>query len=262
MINSETILSALCESPSFLEDLPEADTFDRKDLVLPVKAHALNVAQKLGYLYEDALVKLLESSARYTVLEQGLQLQEGKHRTIGELDFLFRDEASGKLIHLELAVKFYLAIQTETELLLPGPDARDNYYNKLKRLRAHQLTLPHRFRALLPLPYQQESIQTQHLVIGCLFDHIREKSLARPEFINPQVRRGKWLRQAEYLEHFPSSATPLIIPKPLWPVALERLESVDLEPLDLTLPLDRCTMVKVEGYNAPLFIAPDCYPEQ
>jgi len=256
------ILTALCKGSLFLEDLPEGRVFDREGLIVESETPELRLNQKLGHLYEDGLELLLEASERYEVLEKGLQLQRGRHETLGELDYLCRDTQSGDLVHLELAVKFYMAIKSSDELLLPGPNARDNYYNKLERMRNHQLTLTTRFREFLPTKYQVEEVQVRQLVIGCLFDHVKAEELACPPFVHADVRRGLWLRQKEYEGFFPDSSTPLVIPKPLWPVGIESINEGQLESLDLSEPLDRCTLVKVSETNMPVFITPDCYPEQ
>ncbi len=259
---TEHIFRALCETPQFLNDLPEADAFDRTGLSLPDVCEPLSMAQKLGHLYEDGLRVLLEQSKQYELLEHGLQLQEGRHKTRGELDFLFRDHNSGELIHLELAVKFYLAIEGPVGLLLPGPNSRDNYYNKLERLRSHQLTLTQRFAHLLPAVYQAESISVKHLVIGRLFDHVTAASQAQPKYLNPGAQRGVWLRQSEYPAHFLHQESLLEIPKPLWPVDLAAIPDEELSPFDLKAPLTRCTLVKVPQLDYPVFLAPDIYPQQ
>lgn len=254
------ILKSLCDGRLFLEGLPEATVFDRSGLRVPENPKPLNEGQKLGHLYEDALGELLEASERYDLLERGLQIQRGRHETVGELDFLFRDSVSAKLIHLELAVKFYLALESPTGLLMPGPNARDNYYHKLERLRTHQLTLTRRFPELLPEPYQRAPIDVQHLVMGCVFDHVQAERLAQPEYLSPSVRRGLWVRQSEFQTHFPDCTTPLVIPKPLWPV--EEVSASQLSPFNLDAPLSRCTLLKVSTEEKPVFITPDAYPKQ
>lgn len=258
---STLILSALCESPLLVGDCPEAGAFDRLGLGVPSWLPELSLNQKLGHLYEEGLAYLLEDSECYDLLEQSLQLQSDRHHTLGELDFLLRDHSSGELIHLELAVKFYLAVESPDGLLLPGPDARDNYFKKLDRLRTHQLTLPQRYPEHLPAAYRNKPISTRHLIIGCLFDYLNADSPAEAEFLHPKARRGKWIHQGELSSVFPNDCRPEIIPKHLWPVELSALEQISLEPLDLSIPLTRCVMVRIKGEEVPLFIAPNGYPE-
>ena len=182
---ANALLRSLLESPLLIDELPEAPSLSRSHLALPNPIPALNLNQKLGHLYEDTLAILLRESTTLDLLEKNLQIRKDIHATVGELDFLLREKSTGNLIHLELATKFYLAVDSPDGLTLPGPDARDNYHRKLTRLRNHQLTLPSRFQDHLPETYRNEAIETRQLIYGCLFDHIHAGQLANPEFISP-----------------------------------------------------------------------------
>jgi len=230
-------------------------------LVPPKEDSSLNFQQKLGHLYEDALATLLESTPRYHTLAKSLQIRREAGQTLGELDFLVRDLFSTELIHLELAVKFYLAVETESELLLPGPDARDNYYRKLAKMRSHQLVLAKNFRALLPEKLQEEEIIVQHLVQGCIFSHVNATKPVEAEFLNSNGRRGKWLHAEDCSEYFGADLRLEIIPKPLWPVPLKIMDGIKLEPWILDESIDRCVMVRTADGNTPYFIAPSGYPQ-
>jgi hypothetical protein len=268
-IVSQALFQSLIEGPLLLEDLPEGTAFPCHSLVPPKEdppkeARALNLQQKLGHLYEDALAVMLESTPRYDSLAQGIQIRQEAGRTLGELDFLVRDLVSDRLIHLELAVKFYLAVETERGVLLPGPDARDHYFRKLEKMRTHQLVLVKKFRDLLPEEFRQEKIVVQQLVHGCIFNHVNASGPVEAEFLNPKGRRGKWLHAEQCAEYFGKNALLEIIPKPLWPVPLEILERVDLEKWKSDKKMDRCVMVRAatgkEAGNLPYFIAPNGYP--
>ena len=108
MTPSNALVQSLLVSPLLVGDLPSADRFDRALLRSAGFIGELDFDQKLGHLYEDALASVLVSSPHVDLVEKNLQLQQGKHSTVGELDFLIR-AADGLLIHLELATKFYLA---------------------------------------------------------------------------------------------------------------------------------------------------------
>lgn len=250
------LLQSLIHAPLLIEDLPEAPTFPRHQLILPADHPVLNFEQKLGHLYEDALALLLNHSPSYELLERNLQIQKDRHTTVGELDFLLRETDSEHLIHLELATKFYLAVETDGVLTLPGPDARDNYFRKLARLRAHQLQLPLNFRRHLPEKYRDQPIATQQLIIGCLFDHIETTAPATAEFLNPNCRRGRWLDIDELPQQFSSRTRFHIIPKPLWPVPIEFLNPAQLEPWSPGTPLKRHLMVRADDRPEPYFIRP------
>ena len=199
----------------------------------------------------------LESSAALQVVEKSLQIRSDIHHTLGELDFLIRSPA--KLIHLEIAVKFYLAVKTPTGWHLPGPDARDNYARKLARLRGHQLVLAQKFQEHLPELSRTETIHPEQLIYGCLFDHIDAEE-ATADFINLGCRRGRWLYLHELEQYAGKPADIHSIPKPLWPVMLEHLTHVTLEPWSEEQMEDRCTMVKIGEDPRPHFIVPPGYP--
>ena len=258
----QALLQSFIEGPHLIGDLPEANAFHYGDLSLPDSITELNSNQKLGHLCEDAFAVLVESSPQYELLTQNLQVQTDTHTTVGELDFLLRDLGNGQLIHLELATKFYLAVETENGLALPGPDARDNYFNKLQHLRNHQLKLTQKHRDALPEPYRNESILNRQLIYGCLFDHIHAAAPANPEFINPHCRRGCWLGIDECNEHFPQGTHFQIIPKPLWPVPPQLIQDIPLETWEPETSIDRCIMVRVKDDPILYFITPANYPER
>ncbi|MEP2775096.1 MAG: DUF1853 family protein [Luteolibacter sp.] len=257
---SKALFQCLVEGPMLMGDLPEAAAFPCHSLVPPQEASPLNLQQKLGYLYEDALAVMLESTPRYEAVARGIQVRQVAGHTLGELDFLVRDLVLGRLIHLELAVKFYLAVESDSGFLLPGPDARDNYFRKLEKMRSHQLRLVEKYRDLLPQEYREEEIVVQQLVQGCIFNHVKASRPVEAEFLNPQGRRGKWLHAEECAEYFGKNARLEIIPKPLWPVPLEILEGMVLEKWEVDEDMDRCVMVRADAGDIPYFIAPRGYP--
>jgi len=248
---------SLLEGPLLVGDLPEARVFSRKNWLPCVPKTALNLEQKLGHLYEDALALVLGED----LLEQNFQLRKDIHTTVGELDFLLCSKNDGPLIHLELATKFYLAVNTPNGLVFPGPDARDNYQRKLQRLREHQLTLTQQHRDCLPECYRKKEIEVRQLIYGCLFDHIETEKIAHPDWISPNCRRGRWLHLSECHHHFRPETEFRLIPKPLWPVPLRFLDRHLLARWKPPENLDRCVMVAVEEELQPYFIAPSTYPK-
>lgn len=259
---SKALFQSLVEAPRLIADLPEGAAFDSDSFLLPEGTSPLDLRQKLGYLYEDALAVMLDATPRYDLMERGIQIRKKAGHTLGELDFLVRDLVSSRLIHLELAVKFYLAVETGSGFLLPGPDARDNYFRKLEKMRSHQLLLVRKYRDLLPEKFRNEEIVARQLVHGCIFDHLNASRPVEAEFLNPNGRRGKWLHAKECARHFGKDVRLEIIPKPLWPVPLERLAGLELEKWTPDKNIDRCVMVRPDGGNVPYFIAPNGYPEQ
>ena len=155
-----------------------------------------------------------------------------------------------------------MAVETPEGFALPGPDARDNYYRKLARMRDHQLRLPAKFGSCLPQEYKNIPVETQQMVFGCLFDHIDAPETFTPEFVLENCRRGKWLHQLDCDRSFSPNSDFEIIPKALWPVPFEFLEDIELEPWNNGKPIDRCLMVRANKESTPYFIAPAGYPNQ
>ena len=262
MTSANALVQSLLVSPLLVGDLPNAAQFDRRLLRAPSSVVSeLDFNQKLGHLYEDALASLLASSSGVELVEKNLQLQQGKHSTVGELDFLIR-LPDGLLIHLELATKFYLAVKTDDGFDYPGPDSRDNYDRKIDRLLSHQLTLVERYRDCLPPEYRDSEIVVRQLIYGCLFDHVGQAALSMPRFCNRQCRRGKWLRRSELADWFSDETVFELVPKSLWPVPLELLDEVVLEYWDPSALVERCQMVRVAGQGGVFFVAPDEFPKQ
>lgn len=257
---SQALLQSFLEGPLLVTNLPEATTFSFRALSRPEPASELNFDQKLGHLCEDAFATLLDSSTTFELLAKNLQIQTDSRTTAGELDFLIRDLVSGHLIHLELATKFYLAVETSDGLTLPGPDPRDNYFRKLKHLRAHQLTLTQQHRTALPEDYRSVTIHPRQLIYGCLFDHIYAAAPATAEFINPDCRRGRWLHIDECADHFPQGTHFQIIPKQLWPVPLTLLNDHPLDPWMQESDINRCLMLRINRESIPYFITPRDWP--
>jgi hypothetical protein len=255
------LIRSLLDSPLLVGDLPMAAQFDRRGLSASTDIIELNFDQKLGHIYEDALASLLTSSSDIELVERNLQIRTDIHTTVGELDFLIR-RSGGTLTHVELATKFYLAIETEDGFAYPGPDARDNYQNKIERLLSHQLTLIERYKSDLPAAYRDETIDVKQLIYGCLFDHIGQTKRGSPPFCSPTCRRGKWLRHGEVPDHFPANSQFNLIPKYFWPVPTERLTNIKLERWYSSEPFERCVMICVEGDSLPYFVTPNEYPNQ
>ena len=65
--------------------------------------------RRLGKRFETLWAFWLEKSPRFEVVAQNMPLRDGD-KTLGELDFLVIDKNTGKYLHWEMAVKFYLGV--------------------------------------------------------------------------------------------------------------------------------------------------------
>jgi hypothetical protein len=264
---SLALLESLCKAPLLAGDLPEAPSFDRSSLDPLEKLPSLNFEQKLGHLYEDSLHALLEHSPAHRLLTAGLQVADERGQTMGELDFLLGEPGRGQGIHLELAVKFYLAHFDGDAWQYPGPNPRDCWQAKLERLRFHQLRLTQdpRVRADLLRRFELERIFVRQLIYGRLFYPMSATGVPLPERMNPHGLRGRWLKRSEWQRYVGTAETVRVIPKPLWPVRISRsvlatLESVSSEAV-LKRTASRCTLcVADDDRDQPIFVVPDTWP--
>jgi len=137
-----------------LQDAPHR-AFSPDQLTYLIRARA----GKLGHYFEALVAYLFLASTGFQVLAQNRTIVADK-RTLGELDLLVQDLASGRVIHLELALKFYLWVPGQRSPVWVGSGLHDFMADKVQRLYQHQLCLPDlaRARQCWPtnLPYPTE----------------------------------------------------------------------------------------------------------
>lgn len=96
-------------------------------------------SHRLGAVFERLWAAALEASPHHEVHVANLALRENKH-TLGELDLVISDRRQGQVLHIELAVKFYLLSgHGGHEGNWLGPGLQDRLDLKLDRLLGHQL---------------------------------------------------------------------------------------------------------------------------
>lgn len=259
-------MDSLRRAPLLGGDLPEAAILDRSGLGKPAPGFELNFNQKLGHLYEDALQHLLEQSQRFSLLAAHLQIVNDEGITLGEMDYLLREGETQMNLQLELAVKFYLAHRSENGWTYPGPDPRDHWQSKLKRMRTHQLRLallPDSVR-LLQERFEMTQLAVRQLIYGRLFIPITEDDCPLPEAMAGDGLRGRWLYCHQFNDWRLASQELRVVPKPLWPVLLTRelvreLPVVGAAEL-IELAQVRCTLLVVGDSLEPVFLVPDHWP--
>lgn len=265
-VNDPTSLAIYNELKSgslLVGDLPDAPSFDRSHFSRSHPSATLNLNQKLGHLYEEALANLIQTAPKLDLIARSVQIFDATGRTLGELDFLVYDHVAKKHIHLELAVKFYLGIQLAGDWHFPGPDARDNWHRKLERMRSHQLRLSQtdEAKATLEGRFNIQEIETQQLIYGRLFDPIDNQERPILDNMNTHARRGKWLYLRDWRRNFDDNAKVTIISKHMWPVSLSAKnrqlnESTSAEGLKSATGRN-CIMFAIEDSQEPFFLVPN-----
>lgn len=165
---------------------------------------------RVGRYFEQLIGYWLRFIRRYEIVAQALELRDGK-RTVGEIDLLFRDE-QGRLIHWELACKFYLQVDVGDVPMTDyiGPNAHDTLRKKATRLREHQLPLG--------VQYFPEIEVGEAFVKGRIFYHwgTGSRGPLPAELANDHLD-GRWIWAREVPELLRSSRLSYrILRKPFW----------------------------------------------
>ncbi|MEQ8514944.1 MAG: DUF1853 family protein [Chromatocurvus sp.] len=104
------------------------------------------VGQRLGLYFESLWHFFLRCDPTVELLSHNLPVRDAG-RTVGEFDCLYRCHDSGDIVHLELAVKFYLHTGAgsggtgDDRADWLGPGRRDRLDHKLTHLAGHQTRL-------------------------------------------------------------------------------------------------------------------------
>lgn len=186
--------------------------------------------RRLGLYFEALLRFLFTEGADFGVCpwrlqEHNVQIHQ-QGITTGEIDLLLQHR-SGELVHVEVAVKYYLARQDSDDWRnWIGPNARDRLDLKMARLLDHQLrllTLPesqslvNRWRthyqttessenSFSQTSLSQPPISSRFFIKGMLFRHLNPHTsplspYQRPVETNHLIPFGYWCKKNELLAH-------------------------------------------------------------
>lgn len=115
-----------------------------------LEAIAAAKSQRLGHYFEVLVAYWFTLSPNYELLLANHQLRTPE-KTLGELDFLLRKNDSGKVIHLEVSVKFYLGAGDLNNMAnWHGPGLKDRLDRKFEHLCTHQTQLARKYPELMP----------------------------------------------------------------------------------------------------------------
>lgn len=163
----------------------------------PAELHAYLAMQpftRLGRYAEKLLAYYF--THRGTLVANGLQVRQGKSDTVGEFDFLLRE--NDQLVHWEFATKFYLLESSgaghEADYFI-GPGLADTLGTKMHKILDRQLALAQHpaARDLLPQPVAS----AQALLKGWLFYHDNDPMSAHAIDVSENHCRGFWRTMAE-----------------------------------------------------------------
>ena len=210
---------------------------------------------------------LISASTDLELIARNLQIFDDSGKTLGELDFVVYDSRVRKHLHIELAVKFYLGVQDGRTWQFPGPDPRDNWDQKLQRMRSHQFQLvaTPEARSMLHEKFGIREIGTQHLIYGRLFDLLGSPKRPTLAAMALNANRGSLLYVHDWAKHFPSDSEVRLILKPLWPVEMNSEIWKILTPIAtedfLKAAESRCVMFTTHPSEDPYFLVPSSWPD-
>jgi hypothetical protein len=203
-------------------------------------------SSRLGLYFEQLFTHLLQSSQHYQLVATNLQIHRDG-RTIGEFDCLLRALADSSLIHLELAVKFYLQLGTGQQMSdWVGPNYRDRLDIKYEHLLKHQLQLAEHPDVTAWLKARNLTIDSKALFTrGRLYyqlNNFLNASYCFPSEVISGHQKGFWCSLDEFTD-FQSSKPGLKwfkLPKPFW------FADISSKSLDLLQPflLPECNQLQ------------------
>ena len=152
----------------------------------------------LGIRFESMLGFFFENHPRFEILAKNVQLKN-RTQTVGEIDFIVNDLNHNRLLHMEVACKFYLSskISNQWNLWL-GPNPHDTLKLKMNKL-IEQLSITTRH-------WGKEYLQSQKLanpeptllMKGAFHHHYSNLGNAKhPKFSNTKYNTGWWCHKKE-----------------------------------------------------------------
>ena len=157
---------------------------------------------RLGLYFESLIAYWLRHQERYTLLQHGLKVQDGT-RTVGEFDFIVRDNQTQTIHHWEAAVKFYLGTGDYKDAALwYGPGKKDRFDNKLSHLVDKQIHLADDRHGKTTLQANNLSIDERRLLIkGRLFypEYAHRPAADLQQNLEPAHLKGRWYPLATIL---------------------------------------------------------------
>jgi len=169
---------------------------------------------KLGHYFENLIAYWFLISPDFEILHRNLVINDEK-RTIGELDLLIKEHVSGKIIHVEVAVKFFLRIDRSDKSHYLGPNLNDNLEKKFDKLINKQIELSSHHLTKIKLDELGLNIDERWVILkGRLFskNHLLLKT-------------NSWLSLSEFLQYEDSNGSDwIILSKTHWLSEIENIE--------------------------------------
>jgi hypothetical protein len=173
-------------------------------------------SNRLGHIYESLLEFLFLNHPDFQIIQKGYVIQGKEGSTLGEFDFILYDSIQKSIIHLEVAIKFYLKlIQDQFPSSFIGTNFKDRMDKKILKLQS-QIDLSSTIEGKQALvDFKNIPLQKIVLMQGILFypwDETRES----PEFLNENHLKGNFIASSHLKRSYTFFGKYLILPKLKW----------------------------------------------
>ncbi|MEM9255446.1 MAG: DUF1853 family protein [Pseudomonadota bacterium] len=148
---------------------------------------------RLGIYFEQLWHFFLQQDSDMDMIAHNVPVRDSG-QTRGEFDCLYHEQGNDRPVHLEMAVKFYLAVtRTSGETIWLGPNRRDQLDTKLSHLLSHQTRLSdHPVAAAVLSDHQVVRPRRALALRGYLFQPWQSTTPSPPGF-NVQTSLYHWL---------------------------------------------------------------------
>ena len=254
----------------YVEYLPVLMALERNPADLLQWLETVN-QRRLGSYFESLWMYWLKTNQRFRLLQANLPVRVAG-RTLGEFDLLVEDTHSGKQLHWELAVKFYLGTaDTQQMENWWGPMKRDRLDLKLGHMQTHQCQLSR-------MPTAKQTLEEYGIVVdeawaivkGRLFYPGVDAAHPAPDNAAGSHLTGWWQTTAEFNNAYPANAGIRYSPldKRQWlssvlPEQLQFLSGFSDASRHRQMSADRPVMLAACADSVELsrgFVVPDAWP--
>lgn len=236
-------------------------------------ALAQSPPRRLGLYFERLWQFFLREDAQTQLVAHNLPVHDGG-RTLGEFDCIYFCARRGCYVHLELAAKFYLGVQTAAGTRWYGPNQRDRLDLKLAHLLERQIRLGEQPAAVAQLrQLGVNQVEREIVLRGCLFQPW-PTPLDLPAGYNHDCATGQWLTLGSLPEYCAATSTDALFPVPhmhwLSPIDAGPDEILTLTDLQRALtrrfaqgsrPMLVATLDTGGAQTGRFFITPDDWPQ-
>ena len=168
---------------------------------------------KLGLYFENLIAYWFSIHPEFEILHQNLVISSDT-RTIGEFDLILREITSHKIIHVEIAVKFFLEISTSKKTHWLGPNLIDSLDSKFDKLVNKQIKLSSNKEALSILKKNNIHID-EHWII------LKGRLFKQGEF---NKNKHCWVNVDSFIDIEDDNSQWIVLPKTHWLSEINNLD--------------------------------------